>query len=109
MKVVKMADYRPKKLIFCGNIDSFSVNIIDDAFVLCIKLNNEDKSFMKLKNGLPFWDLHETSKILLNSMIAKIKICICAEYVDNYTYHINDIGYSMRDLKNKEQGNESFE
>lgn len=109
MKIIKLADYRPKKLIFSGNINSFSVNVVDGVLVLSITLNNEDIRFMKLKNGLPFWDLHEVSKILLNSMIAKIPICIDAEYVDDYTYHINDIDYSMQDLKRREQQNETCE
>lgn len=109
MKLIKLADYRPENLVFCGNVESFSVNIIDNALVLAIKLNNEDIHFMKLKNSLAFWDLHEASKILLNSMIAKIPICIDAEYVDDYTYHINDMGYSIRDLKRREHDNESCE
>lgn len=109
MKVVNLSDYRPKKLIFYGNIHSFSVNVVDDNLVLCINLNNEDIRFMKLKESVPFWNLHEASKILLNSMIAKIPICIDAEYVDDYTYHINAIDYSIQDLKKREHDNEQYE
>ncbi|MEN6411932.1 MAG: hypothetical protein ABFC84_04080 [Veillonellales bacterium] len=97
MNVINLADYYPKKLIFCGDIHDFSVNMVDGNLVLCVNLNNEDFRFMKLKETLSLWSFHEASKILLNAMIGKIPICIHAEYVDDFTYHINDIGYYVQD------------
>jgi len=94
MNVIKLDDYRAKKIIVSGKLKGFSIKVIDGDKILILELEDETINFVRpISNP----DLHDINRILINSMIAKIPICIDTEYVDDYVYHINDIGYYVQD------------
>ncbi len=90
MNVINLDKYRSKKLIFSGDLKRYSIDVVDGEKMLVIDLVNENIQFMR---PLPNIYVHEITRILANSMIAKFPIYIDAEYVDEHIYHINDIGY----------------
>lgn len=94
MNVIKLDAYRSKRLIFSGKLKRYAIDIVDGEKMLVIDLVNENIRFIR---PLPNRHIHEINRILANSMIAKIPICIDAEYVDEHVYHIQDIGHYVQD------------
>lgn len=90
MNVAKLDDYRHKVKIFTGNIRDFAINMVEGDMVLHLSLENSKIRFYRF---LPNKQAHDLNKILLNSIIAKIPICIDAVILDSDMCEINDIGY----------------
>lgn len=94
MNVINIDSYRSKELIFSGILERYAIDASDGQRVMILSLKNEKIQFIRPLQGVR---LHELNRILLNSLIGRIPICINAEYVDTLIYHVNDIGYYVQD------------